>query len=234
MLLPVFCFAQQLEVNAAVGGAMHMGAGGNIYFKADKPGVTPVGAARLIFNNYIHTDRRTTWQIGVEGMYYMELRNRSDKKYSYLGIDIGGDGRYFRYATDAVAGMLLGNIKYRFSESAYSYAGLGVGWVQTRNESNRSPDDFKDQPYTYTAPDGGAGPCGGLQLGYCRNITGRLALNAELALRYYSIGYSVSDISYPGGTSFSYGMLAVPVTVGLRYFVGYPPEWRYTWRTYKK
>jgi hypothetical protein len=222
--------AQRVEIGLGAGAAMHTGMGGSIFYKATNAGISPAATGSIYYNFNQHNDKKLNLQVGAEASHGMELRNTSTTTYSYFNLPIGNDGKYFRYAQEWTGAALLGNVKYRYSERAFAYGGIAVGMLQTRNESNRSGSDFADKPYTYTAPDGGQGIGGGIQLGYNYRLSRRFAINAEVAARYYSIAYEVNDASYPGGTSFNYAMLMVPVTLGVRYSIGYPPEWRYTWQ----
>jgi hypothetical protein len=215
-------FCQLAELGLSGGIALHTGAGGSIYYKAEQMNAAPVAALTLVKNMDRYSDSKLTWQTGVRVNYFSALKNKTSRTYSYFNDTIGNDGSYFRYANYMLSAGALVLARYKLSPVSYAYGGFSGGLAGTRNESNRRGADFAGQSVTYKAPDGGIGFYAGLAGGFTYRLSPRIALNADLECRYHYFRFSVDDITYPGGTRFSYTTLVFPVTAGIRYRIGFP------------
>jgi hypothetical protein len=219
--------AQIAELGVSGGLAVHTGASGSIYYKAEKANATPVGGALLLVNVNRLSEARIKWQVGAIANYFSTIKNEASTTQFYFGDTIGNDGRFFRYAKSMLSAGALVNAKYPLSDISYAYAGVTAGIAASRNTSHRSAAGFATGDITYTAPDGGRGYYAGLHAGITYRATQRLALNAEAGLRYYNLHFSVEDKTYPGGTEFNYSTMMIPVTIGIRYRIGFPRQINY-------
>lgn len=224
LLLPLYTFAQKSELGISAGIALNSAPSGSLFFKADKPGITPAIALTQTWNLNRYSESLVTWQVGVGVYNFAGFRNQSDRTYVYFNDTIGNDGRDFRYAYYAYAIGPVANLKYKLNDLAYIYGGASFCIAGSRNTSNRSAADFRGKDYTYTAPDGGIGYYARLHGGITYRLSQRIAVNAEIGYSYYHLNFKVNDLSYPGGTEFSYATKLVPFTAGIRYRMGWAKE----------
>ena len=227
LLGSISSYAQVAELGVSGGLAVHTGAGGSIYYKAQRATAPPLAGATLLVNVDRLSEARIKWQVGAVGNYFATLKNQTTITQFYFNDTIGNDGRFFRYAKYMLSLGGVVNAKYKLSDISYAYAGATAGVAVSRNTSHRSAADFATGEITYTAPDGGRGYYAGLQFGVSYRATQRIALNAEAGLRYYNLHFSVEDKSYPGGTEFNYSTMIIPITIGVRYRIGFPKQINY-------
>jgi hypothetical protein len=223
-LTPAIGYSQVAELGVSGGLSLHTGAFGNIYYKAAKMGSSPTASLTFLVNTNRMSESRLTNQVGFNVYYTFKLQNETGKTYIYFYESIGNDGKPFRYANYVLSFSPMVNWKYRLSDVSYVYGGVSAGIAGSRNVSNHKGMDFIGTDVTYKAPDGGLGYCAGIQGGWTQRLTQRIALNADIAVRYYNLSFAVNDKNYPGGTKFSYGTVVIPVTVGIRYRMGWPKE----------
>ena len=205
LLAPASVYAQKFEFGLGAGLSISTKPSDNMAFKTDRSVVNAAGALSLLYNINAHL------QTGLE-MHLLQLSGKSDAVYTtFDGRKIGGDDKKFVYGKSTYSFTAVLNGK-KFMGNGYGYAGVAAGYVATRHDSKTLSSNE-----SYRAPNGGNGLALGLQLGYVRGISKRLAVNAELAMRYFNLGY---DAMEPSGTSqdkLKYSIMAFPVTVGIRY-----------------
>jgi hypothetical protein len=224
-MVPFCSQAQNSELGLAGGIGLHSAPGGDIHYKADQGGSSPLICLTYVSNRNRYSESKLTWQIGFDAFAVMSVKNKSNDTFSYFAQTIGNDGKDFRYANYLLSFSPLVNLKYKLSDVTYVYGGLSAGAAGTRNVSNVKPQDFVGTDVTYKAPDGGIGFCGAIQAGIVQRITQRIAVNAQVGFRYYSLTYKANDINYPGGNVFSYNTTMIPVIVGIRYRMGWLKEY---------
>lgn len=218
-------FAQKSEIGIGGGATILSGASGNIHYKATEGSTAGTLTLTYAYNlHHVYTESKLTAQTGFN-IHVLKLAGESTDTFQYFGQTIGNDGKAFIYAKNAIAVCPMINIKYRMSARTYIYGGASVGVIYGVNSSNKRWQDFEGKEYTYTAPNGGAGLALGLQAGVNQRVTQRLAINLEVGLRRYNLHYKVDDASYPGGFAFNYNTMAIPVTLGVRYRMGWEKEY---------
>jgi hypothetical protein len=218
-------FAQQSELGIGGGVSILSGASGDIHYKATEGSTAPTFTLNYVYNlHHVYTESKLTAQAGFN-VHVLKMAGEATDTFSYFGKTIGNDGKEFIYAKTAIAVCPVVNLKYRMSARTYIYGGASVGVIYGINKANKGWNDFEGKEYTYTAPNGGAGLALGLQAGVNQRVTQRLAINLEVAVRRYNLNYSVDDTAYPGGFEFNYATMAIPVTLGLRYRMGWEKEY---------
>lgn len=200
-LLSTKLSAQQLEIGTAGGASVNTKPTDNMYYKAGK--LSPNYAASAIAMYNINSIFQVGVQFGIS-----ELSARSSDQYYYLGKTIGGDNKRFVYGKMTTALCVVGNAKLHLSKS-YVYGGIAFGYGATRHDSKKL-----NANEAYRAANGGDGWVAGAQVGYVLGLSSRWALNAEIAARYYKLYY---DAAATTGAQLRYGIVAFPVTVGIRY-----------------
>jgi hypothetical protein len=224
LALSLSASAQQSELGIGGGVSILSGASGNIHYKATEGATAGTLTLTYAYNlHHVYTESKLTAQTGFN-VHVLKLAGESTDTFQYFGQTIGNDGKEFIYAKTAIAVTPMINMKYRMSNRTYIYGGASIGVIYGINNSNKRWQDFDGKDYTYTAPNGGAGLAIGLQAGLNQRVTQRLAVNLEVAVRRYNLHYSVDDTAYPGGFEFNYNTMAIPVTLGIRYRMGWEKE----------
>jgi len=223
--LPFATQAQNFELGLSGGAGLIAAPSGDAYFKADQSSTSPIVSLTGLANLGRYSEAKLKWQVGLDISTIFKLQHESSNTYTYFTKTIGNDGKYFKYANYLLSVSPLVNARYPLSDVAYVYAGAGFGAAITRNSSNRKPQDFEGTDYTYTAPDGGKGIVAEAHAGITYRLVQRLALNAQVGFRYYNINFSVDDPTYPGGNSFTYNTTVIPLTIGIRYRMGWLKEY---------
>lgn len=223
--MPLCAIAQRSELGIGGGIMLTTAPGGTMYYKATESNTTPVLNLSYLANMTVRTESRLTTQLGFN-IHVMSFAHESADTFNYFNVSIGNDGKEFIYAKTAIAVSPLINFKYKLSDRAYVYYGASIGLVGSRTSgAPRNGNEVATGEKSYIAPDGGLGFCAGLQGGFTRRLSQRLALNAEVGFRYYKLSYKVDDVSYPGGVAFSYSTIGVPVTIGIRYRMGWEKQY---------
>jgi hypothetical protein len=226
--LPFSVMAQKAEVGINAGFSSNTSPSGNIYYVADKPMQNLALSATFVGNI-----PNTHFQVGAD-IYAIGLANKASKALAepYFGRIIGGNNETFTYAKLAISVCPVFNYKYNLSDNGYVYAGLALGIVGSLADPQK-PSNSDGSEVTFRGINGGFGFTGGGQAGITYAITSRIALNAEIALRYYYLSFTTSD-SYPGGSSnIHLGTLAYPITFGIRYRMGFEKQLNYATGRYE-
>lgn len=214
-------FAQKAEVGVTGGFASNTAATGSIYYVGDKPVQSFAGSITFLANI-----PNTHFQLGAD-VYGLGLANKASKQLDipYFGRKLGGNGETFTYAKLAISVCPIFNYKLDFSEQGYVYGGLALGIAGSIADPQKASNS-DGSSVTFRGINGGFGFTGGGQLGACYAVTPRIALNAEVALRYYHLTFSTSP-SYPNGPSVDLNTLAYPITFGIRYRMGFEKQLNY-------
>lgn len=221
ILLPVSAIAQKAEVGITGGICSNTTPTGTIYYIADKPIQSFAGSATFLSNL-----PNKHFQLGVD-IYGVGLANKASKALAtpYFGRYIGGNNETFTYAKLALSICPVINYKVNLSEDGYVYAGLALGIAGSYAQPQTSGNSDGSQ-VTFRGINGGFGFTGGGQAGITYAVTSRIALNGEIAIRYYHLSFTTSD-SYPGGANVNLNTLAFPITVGIRYRIGFEKQLNY-------
>lgn len=218
-------FAQKGEVGITGGISSNSAPSSTtIYYLADKAATNYAGSLTMVANLGGH------YQFGGD-IYILQLANTSSKTYNNpYGLPglVGNDGKKFQYAQYCISICPVFNFKYTFNEKIYGYAGLAGGFAFSKTTTNSLDPNYRTD-LAFRGIDGGIGyTCGG-QLGVSYAITPKIAINAEFALRYYYLAFTVSN-NYPFGSgekanlntgpNVNISTLAYPATIGIRYRFG--------------
>lgn len=206
LLLPFAAGAQNFELGLRAGISTNTKPSDNMVFKGDKMTLNYAAAVDVVYN------LSERWQAGVE-IQSTQLSMKSDKAYTYWnGAPIGNDNKRFIYAKNAGSLAAVFNAKLP-TMNGYAFGGLALGYAAARHDSK----DLSDNE-SYRAPNGGNGVVFGLQAGYVMGLTTRLGFIAQAAFRYYNFKYDALQPNGSGGQeNLKYGIVSIPVTVGLRF-----------------
>jgi hypothetical protein len=111
------------------------------------------------------------------------------------------------------------NYKLKKTKVYELYVGASAGPCLSHNEkqtqynSDGSRIDFR-------GIDGGLGFTSGFHAGINRNFLTRIALTIEASAQYYYLSFVTSE-SYPTGTNVHFSTMAFPVSIGIKYKMGY-------------
>jgi hypothetical protein len=216
-MLPSVAFAQNTELSLTGGISLNGQPSANMYYVGNKSALNYAASFTYLRN----IDLNDHWQIGGD-LYVHSLASKSSKTYNYLGDEIGGDNKRFEYAKAVLTPDFITNYKFHLDDDEYIYAGAALGLVYTINDHTST-----NPRYTYKGPNGGIGASTGVQAGIVYGISPRLALNGELAMRYYYITYD-APAPYRNGEELHYGIVTVPITVGIRYRIGFERQYNVT------
>lgn len=221
VMLPVCAYAQRFEIGIGAGASINGQPTENMYYKGDV--INPNYAASAIA--VVNVNR---WQFGAN-LQELGLSRKSNEAFPfYKGGTVGGDGKAFVYGKFTTSLSAIANYKLLDGKRSYVYAGAAIGGVITRQDKNKPMSTTEvTLTHQYKAPDGGIGVVGGLQLGYTYILTHRLSLNAEFAPRYYQLFYGAQAPEVKPKENLHYGILAYPLTVGIRFRMGYVKKGRH-------
>jgi hypothetical protein len=218
LLIGVKAGAQEFEGRVGGGFSINGTPSGNMAYKGDQSLMNYSTNLQLLYTT------KNNWMLGLEG-HMLELASKSTKKYlgyingSYLLDSIGGDDKKMVYAKYAVSICGVVNKRFDFNGgSSYFYVGGAIGYASARNNAHRYQSNE-----SYKAPDGGRGLCYGAQLGFAANVTEKIGIYLEAAMRFYNFDYR--DAGAPlvwkspdnSGEVLKYSINAFPVTFGIKY-----------------
>ena len=201
--------AQSLELG--VGGGFSINgapSGGNLIYKTDQSVANYALTMKLLYMT------KSNWQFGFDA-HMVELSGKSSKQYPsfYTQDSIGGDGKKFVYAKQAISVCFVGNKMFPVGNDKF-YVGLAAGIGGSRNNTQ-----VRKSNESYKAPDGGSGMVLGGQIGYIASLGEKLGLSVDVAIRHYSFTYDEGTAPFVlPEEKLKFGVLAVPVTIGLRYY----------------
>jgi hypothetical protein len=236
VVLPSIAFGQKAELGITGGICSNSApSSSNIYYLADKSATNYAGSLTMVSNLNDH------YQFGGD-LYVLQLANTSSKTYrNPYGATgtIGNDGKKFQYAQFCISLCPVFNYKYTVSDNVYVYGGIAAGFAFTHTTSNSNDPNYAPN-LGFRGIDGGLGYTAGGQIGVSYAISARIAINAELALRYYYLAFTVSG-NWPNGGAVGAGgepnnlgpnisltTLAYPTTIGVRYrFGGFEKQLNY-------
>jgi len=225
--LPIVAMAQKVEVGVTGGISMNTAPTGTIYYIASGTAQNFAGSATFVSNMV-----NKHFQIGAD-IYALGLSNKATSALAipYFGRQIGGNGETFTYAKAVISICPIFNYKYNLNEDGYIYGGVALG-IAGSYATPETPSNSDGSQTTFRGINGGFGFTGGGQIGITYAVTPRIALNGEVALRYYHLSFTASD-SYPGGANVSLGTLAYPMTIGIRYRIGFEKQLNYATGRYQ-
>jgi len=204
--MPLMLSAQKYEFGLEGGLSADGRPAGNMYYKGEKIDGNYSFRAQFLSN------MSKNFQIGIE-LETFELSRLTAKTYLTPMADgtISGDGQRLIYSevTPTLCGVL--NKKIRFHHG-YFFGGIAAG-------AGTIVNPYKTGSSEYLGPSGGVGPCLGLQIGFIRNITKRIAFNATAALRYYDLYYTAHAPNYTPYSYLHYEITSYSVNVGFRYLI---------------
>lgn len=206
----VSCYAQALELSFNGGVSTNGNPTDNMVYRGDTYTYNYTGMIDLMvnFNQY--------FQLGLEARV-MELSRKSDSVYlSPYKLPIGDDGKKFVYAKFMTSGMLKANGQYPINNYGKIYGGVAIGYGVGRHNSKKLyPSE------NYRTPDGGKGIAMGAQLGYDLNLSDRLMLCIEGAVRRFKLDYGgpYAPVIRPY-EPLVYSITAYNLTLGVRFKLG--------------
>jgi hypothetical protein len=211
MLLSINVSAQNAEIGLGIGTSTNSVPFGTEFYRGNR--VATNYAAGL---TYVRNLGRI-FQYGAD-LYVVELSRKSFYVYTWEDKQIGNNDKKFEYARASYSFCPVFNAKFFKFGKSYLYAGLSVGVVLA---TNYKTDDgtTPNSNISYVAPSGGIGEVGGAQAGINYNVTPRISINGQVAVRYYNLYYNTQADHY--NDKLAYGTLVYPVIVGVRYNMGY-------------
>ncbi len=171
------------------------------------------------------------WQVGI-ALHVLELSRKSSVDFPQLYTDKpGGKGMKFIYGK--VTSSLCATINKKINtEKGYYYFGAEMGLGIERDAfsdlySKHPVGSVSTHPtgnVYYIEPDGGYGFVAGPHAGYTRNITDKIALNAEFATLVYDVNNKAQNPLIKPNNQLHYGIISYPFTIGIRYGLGNSKE----------
>ena len=207
LLSTVAAQAQKFEYGFGGGISTNAQPSGNMYYVGDKSTVNYAGGLWGLYNSW------TGWQLGLN-IHMLELSSTSSTVYTdarYPSITYGGDDKRFVYS--AYTTSLVGIVNKKLLQGASDlYMGFAFGFALAKNDAyNRGSNE------SYKAPDNGNGLVVGMQFGYNYNFNQLLALNLEVAPRYYDLHYGETAPHMNTTSNLNYQIWAFPMTIGFRF-----------------
>ena len=207
--VPFISYGQNFELGASTGVSMNGKPLGNMFYKAEK------AVPNYSFDFCFLSNINNKLQIGLD-LAILELSRKPAQNYLNPNKDgnIGNDGKRFVYAKAAYAFCGVINKKIE-SFNGYFYGGLALGVCLSVN-MDKTPNEYA----SYIAPNGGYGPCSGLQIGYDRYFSQRFAFNAEVAIRNFNLDYDATAPIFKPYSSLHYRIMSYSCNIGVRYALG--------------
>lgn len=225
-VLPSVAFAQKYEATLGGGIGINGQPGDNEPYKGDK---TVINYAVML--NVMQNFGKYNWQAGVQ-YNALPLINTSSKTYLAVGSTsrmVGGNSQKFVYANLTNSLCFVANKKINLADLKMNdhgsfklkgtvYGGISLGFAMSKNSNTH---DTTDKSIAYKAPDGGIGPVYGVQFGYSYPISSRISANFDIGIRYYYLYFTAQapKLGTSGGDipNLHFGLLAYPITIGIKY-----------------
>lgn len=208
VLFTVPTMAQKGAIMVAATGGVSINSNptDNMVYKGDQVTLNHAATLSGVYNFHRSMD------FGIEVRTAQLSRISDSSYYTYLKTTIGGDGKRFVYAKNAISVNAIFNGKLNMNRG-YLYVGPAVGYAITRHNSSV----LNTGTETYRAPDGGRGVVLGAQAGFVYGLGKIVGINIEAALRHHMLSYDAGAPDVVPYTDLKYNITSYGITTGLKF-----------------